>query len=323
MRQAGRYLPEYRKIRKEKKDFLDLCLSPNLASEISLQPIERFDFDFIILFSDILVIPYSMNQKVSFLKNHGPVLSQIRKKDDLCYTNFQKCLGRIKNIFETIKILKEKKKKKEIIGFCGGPFTVLNYMIEGGTSVKHSKILNFIKGNKKEAAELTDILTELSVEYLKEQIRAGVDYVQVFESWASLLEDEDYENFIVKPNKKITEDIRRFSEKTKVIHFPRGSGKKYMNFIQEVECDVISIDETCPNEIVEYAKRKDIAIQGNLSPTILFEGGEALQVKTKEILEKYKNNKHIFNLSHGILPRTPIENVETTVNIVKKHEFTK
>ncbi len=322
MRQAGRYLPEYREIRKKKPDFLDLCFSPNLAAEISLQPIKRFDFDFIILFSDILVIPYSMNQKVSFLKNHGPFLDTIKTKEDLCYRNYTKCLDRIKNIFETIQILQKKKGNKKLIGFCGGPFTVLNYMIEGGTSLTHSKIKNFVKNKKQESRELIKIITELSVEYLKEQIKSGVDYVQIFESWASLLDREDYDNFVIEPNKYISQEIKKFSVQTQIIHFPRGSGEKYLDFIEEVKCDVISIDQSCPEEIIVKAIEKDLTVQGDLSPLSLLEGGEVLNNKTLETLEKYKNNKHIFNLSHGILPKTPIENVKKTVNLVRNYEPT-
>ena len=209
MRQAGRYLPEYMEIRSKNSDFLKLCFSPELASEISLQPIRRFDLDFVILFSDILVIPYALGQDVQFLKNHGPSLNCINSKKDLNYTNFNECLDKISNIFETIKILHSKIGTKNLIGFCGGSFTVLNYMIEGGTSKTHRNIKKFVKERKNEALDLIRIITELSIEYLKKQIESGANYIQIFESWAGLLENEEYIEFIVKPNKQISNEIKK------------------------------------------------------------------------------------------------------------------
>ena len=165
MRQAGRYLPEYRKIRSLKKNFLDLCLNPSLSAEISLQPIERFDLDFIILFSDILVIPFALGQDVSFMKNHGPILPPISSIKELKYKNLKASIDKISNVFETLRILNTNKKGKKLIGFCGGPFTVLNYMIEGGTSKDHKKIKTFVSHEKKKAFELIKVLTEISIEY--------------------------------------------------------------------------------------------------------------------------------------------------------------
>jgi len=317
MRQAGRYLPEYRKIRTEKKNFLDLCFSPKLAASISLQPIERFDLDFIILFSDILVIPHSLNQKVVFKERIGPVLNPIKTVNDLDYKNFNVCLERISAVFETIEILKKKKGEKKLIGFCGGPFTVMNYMIEGGISVNHKKIKDFIRDSRQEAKSIINMITEISIEYLKRQILSGVDFVQVFESWAGLLEEKDFEEFIIKPNALISKKIKEFSKETQIIHFPRGAKGNILKFLKNVYCDVISLDEEITEEAMEIIKSKDLIIQGNLHPMDLFNGGEKLQRKILKILRRFKKHKHIFNLSHGILPKTPIENVERTVKIVR------
>tara|TARA_B100000242_G_scaffold288686_1_gene257280 strand:- start:305 stop:1309 length:1005 start_codon:yes stop_codon:yes gene_type:complete len=323
MRQAGRYLPEYMKIRSKNPDFLKLCFNPKLASEISLQPIKRFDLDFIILFSDILVIPYALGQKVQFLKNHGPALSCINSKKDLNYINFKKCLDKIANIFETIKILNSKKGTKNLIGFCGGPFTVLNYMIEGGTSETHSKIKKFVKEKKREARDIIKILTELSIEYLKKQIESGANYVQIFESWAGLLEREEYVDFIVKPNMQISEEIKKFSQRTNIIHFPRGSGKNYKTFAEKVYSDVLSLDHSYPNDILSLLRKKKVAVQGNLDPRELLVEGKRVEEKTREVLEKFKNNNHIFNLSHGILPNTKISNIEKVIRAVREYETSK
>ncbi len=323
MRQAGRYLPEYKRIRAINNDFLKLCFNPTLASEISLQPIKRFDLDFIILFSDILVIPYALGVEVRFLKNHGPSLKVVNSRTELLYQNLNACLNRIANVFETIKILNLKKNGKKLIGFCGGPFTVLNYMIEGGTSKTHSKIKTFIKEKKKNALELIDILTEISIEYLKRQVKCGADYIQIFESWAGLLKHEEYEDFIIRPNQKITNEIKRFSAQTKIIHFPRGSNKNYLKFLDEVTCDVLSLDDKYPVQLLNKAISKDVTIQGNLNPMTLLEGGDVMSKEVIQVLEKFKNNKHIFNLSHGVLPKTKIKNIEKVIKIVRSYETTK
>ena len=322
MRQAGRYLPEYMAIRERERDFLSLCLNPKLAAEIALQPIRRFDFDFIILFCDILVIPFALGQRVSFLKNHGPILDPISSKEDLQYNNYKESIKKISNVFDTIQLLNQKKGKRKLIGFCGGPFTILNYMIEGGTSKEHKKILTFVQEEREKAKDLIKIIQEISIEYLKRQIKHGADYIQVFESWAGLLDGRLYNEFIIKPNKEISKKIREFSTETQIIHFPRRSGKKYIKFVKEVECDVISIDETCPDTIMREAEKKSIAIQGNMNPIDLLGDEEELTKKTIQILDKFKHNKHIFNLSHGILPETPIKNVEQVIKLVRNHEFT-
>ncbi len=323
MRQAGRYLPEYMEIRSKNSDFLQLCFNPELASKISLQPIKRFDLDFIILFSDILVIPHALGQNVHFLKNHGPSLNCINSKKDINYLNFKECLRKISNIFETIKILSSKKGTKNLIGFCGGPFTVLNYMIEGGTSKTHSKIKKFVKEKKKEALDLLMIITELSIEYLKMQIDSGANYVQIFESWAGLLESDEYIEFIVKPNKLISQEIKKHSKGIKIIHFPRGSSKNYKTFAEEVYCDVLSLDHSYPQEMLSLLREKNVTVQGNLDPRELLGGAKKVEEKTKEVLEKFKSNNHIFNLSHGILPKTKISNIETVIKVVREHETPK
>ena len=320
MRQAGRYLPEYMEIRLKNPNFLDLCLNPDLASEISLQPLNRFDLDFIILFSDILVIPYALGQNVTFLKNHGPSLNAINSKNDLNYMNINKCLQKISNIFETIRILNSKRGTTNLIGFCGGPFTVLNYMIEGGTSQTHRKIKKFIKTEQEKAEEIIKILTELSIEYLKKQIENGANYVQIFESWAGLLKEEEYINFIIKPNKLISEEIKKFSKKTKIIHFPRGSGNEYKIFSKEVHCDVLSLDHSYPHGLLRTLREKKITVQGNLDPKELLKEESVVEEKTKEVLEKFQGNNHIFNLSHGILPKTKISNIEKVIKVVRNHE---
>jgi len=320
MRQAGRYLPEYQEIRKKEKDFLNLCFNPKLACDISLQPIKRFDFDFIILFSDILVIPYALGQEVKFKENIGPILGNINYEQ--LKVNLPHSLDRLAPVFETIKLIKQKKQEKDLIGFCGGPFTVLNYMVEKGTSKTHEKIKKFIKDNNQLSEKIIKIITGISIEYLKKQIDSGVDFIKVFDSWAGLLEGELYKKYIIEPNKEIAKEIKNYSPGTKQIFFPRGSKENYFNFIKEVKPNIISLDEEFPKKVFSYAKKNDIILQGNLKPTTLIEGGRKLKKGIKNILNKFNDNKHIFNLSHGVLPQTPVENVEILVDTIRNYNET-
>ncbi len=323
MRQAGRYLPEYKKLRATERTFLNLCFNSEKAAKISLQPIERFDFDFIILFSDILVVPHALGQFVDFKENIGPVLEPINDKYDLDFRKLTKNMKSLDPVFKTIKIIKKKNIEKKLIGFCGGPFTVLTYMIEGGTSRNHQKVKSKIKKEKNELLEIIEILVEFSSMYLIEQIKSGADIVKIFESWASLLDEEQYFEFVIKPNKKIIENIKIAFPNIPIACFPRKSESKIFQFIENVECDIISLDEKFPEELLEIAKQKDIILQGNLDPNILAQGGEKMEETIKKILLRFKHNKHIFNLSHGILPQTPIVNVEKTIKLIRDFNETR
>ena len=320
MRQAGRYLPEYQEIRKKEKNFLNLCFNPDLACQISLQPIKRFDFDFIILFSDILVIPHALGQGVQFKEQIGPILGELDYEG--ISINLGQNMEKLAKVFETIKLIKKQEKQKDLIGFCGGPFTVLNYMIERGTSKTHDKILRHLKYHEDKSEQLIEIITEVSVEYLKKQIDSGVDYIKVFDSWAGLLDGDFYTKYIIGPNKQIAQEIKKYSPETKQIFFPRGSKQNYLNFIKQVRPDVISLDDKFPEEVLSYAKKHNIILQGNLSPNLLIEGGLKLKEGTINILKKFKGNKHIFNLAHGVLPQTPIENVEMLVETIRNYNDT-
>ena len=196
-------------------------------------------------------------------------------------------------------------------------------MIEGGTSKTHSKIKTFIKNKKEEANDIIKIITEISIEYLKKQIECGANYVQIFESWAGLLEREEYIDFIIKPNQQISKEIREFSKHTKIIHFPRGSRNNYKIFAEEVHCDVLSLDQTYPKELPSILREKGITVQGNLDPQELLKEGERVEEKTKRSFRKIQKNNHIFNLSHGILPKTKISNIEKVIKVVRDYETSK
>ena len=272
---------------------------------------------FIILFSDILVVPHALGQFVDFKENIGPVLEPISNKFELDHTKLNKNLKTLEPVFKTIKIIKETKTEKNLIGFCGGPFTVLTYMIEGGTSKTHDKIKSKVKREKKQLLEIIEILIEFSSMYLIEQIRSGANIVKIFESWAGLLEGDEYFDFIIEPNKRIIKNIKNVFPNIPVACFPRRSESHIFKFIENVECDIISLDEKFPEELLEIAKKKNIILQGNLNPELLLRGGKEMEETIKKILLRFNGNKHIFNLSHGVLPQTPIANVEKTVKLIR------
>ena len=319
MRQAGRYLPEYREIRTQKKNFLDLCFSSDLACDISLQPIKRFNFDAVILFSDILVIPYSLGQNVTFQENKGPVLNPINTVKDIKFFSKKIWLKKLMPSFETIKLIK-RKNSKPLIGFTGSPFTLLTYMLEGGTSKDHYITKKKLIENPKEIDKIIELLVEISVFYLEQQVKAGVQILQIFESWASVLDGALFEKYIIEPNRLICSEIKKKFPKIPIIFFPKGSAQYYPEIIERIEMDVISLDLKFPSKVLSLCRKKDIVIQGCLDPVRLVVGGKQLEETTKWILNKFKHNKHIFNLSHGILPQTPIKNVEKVINIVRENE---
>lgn len=323
MRQAGRYLPEYRSLRSKHKSFLDMCYNPEVASEISLQPIRRFGFDAIILFSDILVVPHAMGFRVEFKENIGPVLDVLDLNKKNKFNSIDKFSNTLSPIYETLKILRMAKEKETLIGFCGSPFTVLTYLIEGGSSKDHFKTKVSILNKKNRVKYIIQELINYSLIYLEEQIKAGAEIIQVFESWAGIPDKDNYDDLIIKPNKKIVEYVKKKYPKVKVICFTKGNQKHLPNFLEQVACDVISVQKIDNYNIVKLCKEKNIAIQGNLDPVDLYIGGDYLKKKVKKILQQFREVKHIFNLSHGIHPTTPLENVYKTVEYVKEKDVTR
>jgi len=322
MRQAGRYLPEYREIRIKKKNFLDLCFTPKLASIISLQPVNRFDIDAIILFSDILVVPHALGQNVTFKEKKGPILKPIKDIRNLKYFDENKWDKTLSPIYETIELIKAKNKDQSLIGFCGSPFTVLTYMIEGGTSKDHKKIKLFLLSEPQKAKEIIDLLIDISVHYLSKQIDAGVDIIQLFESWSSLLEEDLYNDFIIKPNKEIVVRLKNLYPRIPIIIFPRNSENKTEKLIKTIPCDGLSIDLKTPKKVIKLCEKKKITIQGRLDPLKLLLGGRQLEEQIKKDLLFFKKKNYIFNLSHGILPETPISNVEKMIKKIRDYEIT-
>ncbi len=310
MRQAGRYLPEFREIRLKNPDFIKLCLNPELSSEITLQPIKRFDFDGAIIFSDILMLPYGLNQKVEFKKNYGPQLGninidEIKNIDEIDFTQ------KLNAVYKAISITSQNTllKNKDLIGFVGAPWTILVYMINK-SSPKKGLSNNFFK-DKFLINILIGIIEKFLKVHIKNQVDAGAKVIQIFDSWAGLLENEIPE-YIYMPTFNIVEYVKNLG--IPVICFPRGI-KDYKNFCEIIKPDAVNIDYNVdPNKIIKDLK---IPIQGGLDPKVLLTDKENLKKSVESYLNIFKDHPYIFNLGHGILPETKIDMVEELVKIVK------
>lgn len=322
MRQAGRYLPEYREIRTKADNFLDLCYNPKLASEITLQPIRRFGFDGAIIFSDILVIPDALGIKVSFVKNEGPKLSKISNEKDLIKLNSDNILKHLQPVFENISLTKSSlNKNTALIGFAGSPWTIATYMIEGGTSKKFELVREIALKNPLFFQKLIDILTDSVSLFLNQQINSGVEIVKLFDSWSGILPESEFKKWVIEPNKKIIQNIKNKNPKIPIIIFTRGAGTLYENLIKEIDCDCIAIDQNVSKDWAKEILQKKYhkIIQGNLDNMILALDKERAKDETLEILNKFSDFPFIFNLGHGILPNTPIENVEEVLKIIRDY----
>ena len=315
MRQAGRYLPEFREIRKKNPNFIKLCLNENLSSEITLQPLKRFDLDAAIIFSDILMVPYGLNQTVNFKKNFGPELGEL-DLDNLNKINAVDFINKLHPIYKAIKKVKNNEiiKDKDLIGFVGAPWTLLVYMINK-SSPKKNKITDLNKNFFKDSSKINKIL-KLLEEYLKihikHQIKNGATIIQIFDSWAGLLKEQDLQNFIYIPTLNLVNFVKSLN--IPVICFPRGI-KNYNEYCKIVKPNVISIDyEINPDEI---RKNTDITIQGGFDPKILLTDQEKIKLEAKKYLESFKDHPYIFNLGHGILPETDPNMVDYLIKFVK------
>ena len=312
MRQAGRYLPEFREIREKNTDFIKLCLNPNLVNEITLQPLKRFDLDAAIIFSDILMIPYGLGQKVEFKKGIGPILEKINL-DTIINTDPVDFVQKILPVYKGIEKVKKNLRDKNLIGFVGAPWTLLLYMINNG-SPKNSFDFNKVNKDKFLVNRLLKKLEEIICLHIDKQIEAGANIIQIFDSWAGLLPKKELPNYCYIPILKIVEHVK--SKKIPVICFPKGIGQNYIDFCSTVKPDCISIDyEVDPQWIKE--KLKDLPIQGGLDPKILLCEKEEIKKNTEKYLNIFKDYPYIFNLGHGVLPEIKPETIEYVVQLVR------
>ena len=319
MRQAGRYLPEYREIRSKVPAFLDFCYNPKLAAEATLQPIRRFGFDAAIMFSDILVMPDALGQKVWFETGEGPKLAALENGHDIAALLDEVNLERLSPMFETLRLSKAALPADvALIGFCGAPWTVASYMIAGKGTPDQSIARLFAYRFPELFDILIDKLVRSSVSYLCKQLEAGADVVQIFDSWSGVLPSFQFEKWCVAPVKAIIDGVRLVHPQARIIAFPRGAGTRLSKISSILGSQVIGIDtaadlQWCVDEI-----DPKIVIQGNLDPLALVAGGDALERSIRLIIETMRDRRHIFNLGHGILPETPIENVEKMLKQIRK-----
>jgi uroporphyrinogen decarboxylase len=323
MRQAGRYLPEYRALREQAGGFLDLCFNPEWAAEVTLQPVRRFGFDAAILFSDILVVPLALGRRVWFVEGEGPRLEPLREADAALTVRPEIDQNVLAPIYETVHRVKAAlARETALIGFCGAPWTVATYMVAGQGTPDQAPAKLFAAHAPQAFAHLIDCLVEASVNYLVKQLDAGADVVQIFDTWAGSLPPDDFERWCVQPTKQLVTKLRTQRPGAKVIGFPRGAGQMIPRYVEETGVDAVSLGNEFGNETDRAFARDHIQtrvpVQGNVDPHILLAGGDALDREVDDVLEKFGAGPLIFNLGHGILPQTPIAHVERMVRRVRE-----
>jgi uroporphyrinogen decarboxylase len=317
MRQAGRYLPEYQKIRKKNKNFIKFCLNIKDATKVSLQPINRFNLDAAIIFSDILLILDAVGQKVEFKEKIGPVLKDYNL-NKFYKTTDKNFIKKLKNVYKTLKEIKKKlPHEKSLIGFAGSPWTLLVYMINKGSPKKNNNLLKNIK--KKEKLKIIKRLEHLIYVHCKNQILAGADVIQLFDSWAGLINKENLKEFCVNPNKNIVNKIKKNFPKNPIVCFPKGINKNINAFVKEVRPHGISIDYNV--NLKKLDLNNNVVFQGGMNPKFLLGNNKRMLKEAKKYLDFFKNKPYIFNLGHGILPKTNPENVKKLVEFVRSYNL--
>lgn len=316
MRQAGRYLPEYRALRATKGGFLELCYDPESAAEVTLQPIRRFGFDGAILFSDILVVPHAMGQKLWFEEGEGPRLAPALV--DHALESLQAAPERLLPVFETVRrVAASLSPATTFLGFAGSPWTVATYMIAGQGSREQAAARRYAYSDPRAFQALIDAIVSVTVDYLSGQIEAGVEVVQLFDSWAGSLSPEQFERWVIAPNAAIVAQLKARHPKTPIIGFPKGAGGKLPAYARETGVDALGLDETVDPHWANANLISTLPVQGNLDPLALIAGGEALSRAIARIVDAFQDRPHIFNLGHGILPDTPIAHVEALLERVR------
>jgi uroporphyrinogen decarboxylase len=319
MRQAGRYLPEYREIRAKATSFLDFCYTPRLSVEATLQPIRRFGFDAAILFSDILVVPDALGQKVSFEAGEGPQLEPVDTAQRLLALRSEIDLDRLSPVFEAVQRIKSLLPTDvPLLGFCGAPWTVASYMVAGKGTPDQAPARLLAYRDPDLFAALIERLVEASIVYLLRQIEAGVDAIQIFDSWAGVLPQREFRRWCLEPVRKIIAGLKKLRPDVPIILFPRGVGSHLVELARTSGADVIGLDTSVDLSFAADAVQQLLPVQGNLDPLALLAGGAALDAAVADILRALGGGPLIFNLGHGILPETPVAHVTRLVNLVRR-----
>ncbi len=318
MRQAGRYLPEYRTLREKAGSFLKLCMTPELATEVTLQPIRRFGMDAAILFSDIPLVPHALGLDLAYQDGEGPKLSPVQDRAGLTQLRPSIDLDQLRPVYDAIRLVKtELASDKALIGFAGAPWTLATYVVEGGSSRTFPTVRRWTKEDPDGFAQLIDRLTDAIAAHLIEQIEAGVDLVQIFDSWAGAIADVDLDRWIVQPTRRIIETVKARFPDVPIIGFPKGIGLATTIFVAGTGVDVLSIDPTMQLDFAANMLQPTVALQGNLDPDTLVVGGLAMEQATRAILDSLGGGRFIFNLGHGVLPPTPPQHVADLAEIIR------
>ena len=321
MRQAGRYLPEYRELRAKAGSFLDLCFTPEYAAEVTLQPIRRFNFDAAIIFSDILVIPHALGRSVRFEVGEGPRLDPLDTPDKIATLAPRADFTKLEPVFEALRrVRRGLNDKTALIGFCGAPWTVATYMVAGQGTPDQAPARMLAYRHPEAFKKIIDTLVESSIPYLVSQLEAGADAVQVFDTWAGVLPPREFARWSVEPTRRIVEGVRQQIPDAKIIGFPRGAGALLPGYVGATGVDGVSIDWAAEPALIRDRVQSRVAVQGNLDPLALIAGGAALDRAIDDVLENYASGRLIFNLGHGILPETPIAHVEQMIKRVRAYK---
>jgi uroporphyrinogen decarboxylase len=317
MRQAGRYLPEYRELRTRARNFLDFCYSPALATEAVMQPLRRFPLDAAILFSDILVIPDALGRAVSFVEGEGPRLKPLVEEETWRFDDPERALQRLSPVYEAVERIKGAIPKDiALIGFCGGPWTVATYMLQGKGGDK-DRSRRAVYERPEDVDALLDVLVEMSAQHLAKQVQAGADCLQIFESWSEGLSPLMFQRVIIGPTRKLVQRLREFGVTVPIIGFPRGAGSQLESYANETGVNALGVDTQTPADFAFKVAPEGMALQGNLDPQTLIVGGDALERAARDVLIAFKSAPHIFNLGHGITPEATPENLAHLVRVVK------
>ncbi len=319
MRQAGRYLPEYRALREKAGSFLKLCFTPEMAAEVTLQPIRRFGFDAAILFSDILVVPHALGRHVTFEAGEGPRLDPLDDAAKLNALSETADDAVFAPVYEAVRQVKAALPDNvALLGFCGAPWTVATYMVAGRGTPDQAPARLMAYRESEAFGRMIDILVAVSSRYLVEQLRAGAEAVQIFDTWAGVLPPAEFARWCVEPVRQMIANVRAEIPDAKIIGFPRGAGASLGIYVDAVPVNAVSIDWTAEPGFIRERVQNKIAVQGNLDPLALLAGGEALNRAVDGILENFAKGPFIFNLGHGILPETPIAHVEQTLRRIRE-----
>ena len=319
MRQAGRYLPEYRATRAQAGDFLSLCYNSELAAEVTLQPIRRYGFDAAILFADILLLPQALGADLWFVTGEGPRLSTIETQEDFNKLNGKDAIHETLNpVYETVRILsRELPEETTLIGFAGAPWTVATYMIAGRGTPDQGPAHKLKDENPALFDQVIDLLTEGTIDYLSKQIEAGAETVKIFDSWAGSLNGADFDKYALEPAKKIISALKDRHPEVPIIAFPRGAGDRYEGFAKATGADCVALDDGVAPTWAAAHVQKDGCVQGNLKSSHMVTGGQALVDETRKIVDAFSKGPHIFNLGHGITPEADPENVQLMIDTVR------